>query len=203
MDLEEIEIEKTLKPVDLADDRPGPDEVFREFKVCWYNIRKGYGFVKALDGSGEDVFIHRKALYGFGLEYVEADDELYASVVENKRGKLIRHIQQIRRPNPPEKADRTDGPGEGEFIYVLKFFDALKGFGFASPETKDAKACDVFVHARNLRAAKIRYLEECQRLVIEPMPDGNGGLMAKRVKLLNKSRYADELYSDDVYEDEY
>ena len=35
---------------------------FERLIVCWYDMRKGYGFIRSLDDEHGDVFIHKRSL---------------------------------------------------------------------------------------------------------------------------------------------
>lgn len=66
---------------------------------------------------------------------------------------------------------------------TVKFFNAVKGFGFIEPDEGGGK--DVFVHATALEAAGIRALEEGDRVsfVLEDDRRGRGKQAAQLKKL--------------------
>ena len=56
-------------------------------------------------------------------------------------------------------------------IGIVKFFNAIKGFGFISPE---GGGKDVFVHASAVEMAGMRTLAEGQRVSFDVQPDARG-----------------------------
>lgn len=54
--------------------------------VKWFNIDKGYGFIRPNDGK-QDVFVHISALKAAGMSGLNENDKLEYELVE-KRGKL-------------------------------------------------------------------------------------------------------------------
>ena len=56
-------------------------------------------------------------------------------------------------------------------IGTVKFFNAMKGFGFIAP---DDGGKDVFVHATAVEAAGMRTLGEGQKLSFDIQPDARG-----------------------------
>jgi CspA family cold shock protein len=58
---------------------------------------------------------------------------------------------------------------------TVKFFNAIKGFGFITPEDGGR---DVFVHMTAVEAAGLRGLQEGQRVNFEVQPDAKGSKAA-------------------------
>lgn len=52
--------------------------------VKWFNITKGYGFIKR--GSGEDVFVHYKSINGDGFKKLSEGDNVKFEVVHTDKG---------------------------------------------------------------------------------------------------------------------
>jgi cold shock protein len=68
-------------------------------------------------------------------------------------------------------------------IGTVKFYDAVKGFGFIAP---DGPGPDVFVHARSLRMSEIDELQAGDRVEYRPVPD-NRGVQAYEPQLLSRA----------------
>lgn len=156
---------------------------FERLIVCWYDMRKGYGFTRSPDDEHGDVFIHKRSLEDFGLARLEPDDELMAIVSENSQGPLVQQIQSITRPHSrlsPKTATECD---LGEYLYIMKFYDPAKGYGFAESTDPNLADRDIFVHARCLNDAGMRLVEPGQRVVIKPKQTERGPV-ADTIRLL-------------------
>ncbi|TFH88750.1 cold shock domain-containing protein [Billgrantia azerbaijanica] len=53
-------------------------------EVKWFNVNKGYGFIKR--DSGEDVFVHFRAIRGRGHRTLAEGQKVRYHVVKNERG---------------------------------------------------------------------------------------------------------------------
>lgn len=53
-------------------------------KVKWFNAAKGYGFISR--PSGEDVFVHFKAIVGEGYKSLNEGDNVQFDVETGKKG---------------------------------------------------------------------------------------------------------------------
>lgn len=53
-------------------------------EVKWFNVNKGYGFITR--ASGEDVFVHFRAIRGKGHRTLAEGQKVRYHVVENERG---------------------------------------------------------------------------------------------------------------------
>ena len=63
-----------------------------EGTVKWYNLKKGYGFIKA--DSGEDCFVHFSALNGAMLR---ENDRVSFEVVDTERGKQAQKVKLLQK----------------------------------------------------------------------------------------------------------
>ena len=52
--------------------------------VKWFNSQKGYGFITR--DSGDDVFVHFKAIQGDGYKTLEEGDKVQFDVGESPKG---------------------------------------------------------------------------------------------------------------------
>lgn len=52
--------------------------------VKWFNAAKGFGFIKR--ASGEDVFVHFKAIVGDGYKTLEEGDTVEFEVQQGPKG---------------------------------------------------------------------------------------------------------------------
>ncbi|ASU85574.1 cold-shock protein [Nocardiopsis gilva YIM 90087] len=53
--------------------------------VKWFNADKGYGFI-AVDGGGDDVFVHYSAIVSSGYRSLEENQRVEFEVVQGDRG---------------------------------------------------------------------------------------------------------------------
>ena len=164
------------------------DERLEHLRVCWYDSKKGYGFsrVESKNEKDIDVFIHRHSLFEFGLERLEPDDELVATVTDNDQGLMIQEIRAVSRPINNCPPSTTTACGEEEHICQLKFFDHKRGYGFIEAIDREGNDTDIFVHISCLNKANIRTLDHGQRLVVKTRQTDRGPV-ADTIKLLTSN----------------
>jgi CspA family cold shock protein len=152
--------------------------------VKWYNRSKGFGFLTAVDGSG-DVFLPAAMLTRLGHDEVDEGATLVCDVVVGPKGRAVAGIIEIdattatprpmRRPGGfgergvrPERSPA--GPTQA-MSGIVKWFDAVRGFGFVSPEDGGR---DIFVNASALRRSGIEMLTTGQpvRMDVQEAPRG-------------------------------
>ncbi|MBO3086314.1 cold-shock protein [Cellulomonas fengjieae] len=135
--------------------------------VSWYEPAKGYGFVTPDDGSAE-IFLHSSAIVGGGV--VSEGQRVAFLVVDGEKGPQADHLLPLRADAArPTASDGADG--------TVTFYDADKGFGFATP---DAGGEDLFVHARNLTGG-LTELSEGDRITFDAA-DSDRGPQAHNVR---------------------
>ncbi len=165
--------------------------------VKWYDPEKGFGFISR-DEGGPDLFVHRSAL---GLETLGEGDQVEFEAGSGLKGPAATSVTVLERnANPVARRSSSSydsprssydsysggGGGGGSSVDVsnlpvvtgtVKRYDAIKGFGFISPDDGGA---DVFVHRS---AAGYGGLQEGDRVEFS-LGDGAKGPRAEQVKIL-------------------
>jgi CspA family cold shock protein len=172
-----------------------PPQVVGEGKgiVKFFNGQKGFGFIVRDDG-GEDVFVHISAVEQAGLTGLAEGQPLEFTLVD-RGGRISATDLKIEgEPMPvtdrgPPREDRGGPGGGGGFgggaggggpqrqltgekaSGTVKFFNAMKGFGFIS---RDDGQPDAFVHISAVERAGMVSLNEGDRLQFELEVDRRG-----------------------------
>ena len=142
-------------------------------KVKFFNIQKGFGFISRDDG-GEDVFVHISAVERAGLEGLAENQELQFNLVD-RGGKISASDLQVvgdviavesRAAAAPQR-ELTGDKATG----TVKFFNAMKGFGFI---TRDDGQPDAFVHICAVERSGLQGLNEGDRLEFDLEVDRRG-----------------------------
>ncbi|MEA3004731.1 MAG: cold shock protein [Sphingomonadales bacterium] len=159
--------------------------------VKFFNGQKGFGFIVRDDG-GEDVFVHISAVEQAGLTGLAEGQPLGFTLVD--RGgrisatdlKIEGEPLPVQDRGPPREprpggaggfADRGGGGGPQRQLTgekasgTVKFFNAMKGFGFIS---RDDGQPDAFVHISAVERAGMPTLNEGDRVEFELEVDRRG-----------------------------
>jgi CspA family cold shock protein len=141
--------------------------------VKWFNRTKGFGFVTAIDGSG-DVFLPASILALSGHDEVDEGATVVCDVVDGPKGRAVASIHEIdpstASPRSPRRAadenrpERMAGGPVEAMDGVVKWFDLVRGFGFISPHDGSR---DVFIHASALRRSGLDNLTTGQAVQME------------------------------------
>ncbi len=140
--------------------------------VKFFNTQKGFGFIQREDG-GEDVFVHISAVERAGLEGLAEGQQLEFNLVD-RGGKVSAADLQVvgdvievaAKPAAPQReltGERATG--------TVKFFNAMKGFGFI---TRDDGQPDAFVHISAVERSGLRELNEGDKLEFDLEVDRRG-----------------------------
>jgi CspA family cold shock protein len=172
-----------------------PPQVVGEGKgvVKFFNPQKGFGFIVRDDG-GEDVFVHISAVEQAGLTDLADGQPLEFTLVD--RGGRI-SATDLKIDGEPMEIVRTARPENGgagagdrgpqrqltgeKAQGTVKFFNAMKGFGFIS---RDDGQPDAFVHISAVERAGMVSLNEGDRLEFDIEVDRRGKFAAVNLQPL-------------------
>jgi CspA family cold shock protein len=142
-------------------------------KVKFFNSQKGFGFISRDDG-GEDVFVHISAVERAGLDGLAENQELLFNLVD-RGGKISASDLQVVGDVIPVEARAAAAPQRqltGEKASgTVKFFNAMKGFGFI---TRDDGQPDAFVHISAVERSGLHGLNEGDKLEFDLEVDRRG-----------------------------
>jgi cold shock protein len=63
-------------------------------KIKWFNGEKGYGFI-AVDGGGNDCFVHFSAIVGDGYRTLEEGDRVEFSITQGSKGPQASDVRVV------------------------------------------------------------------------------------------------------------
>ena len=152
--------------------------------VKWFDQSKGFGFVVAETG-GVDILLHANVLRNFGQSSVADGAKVEILVQDTSRGLQAVEVVSIKTPgwgNLPLLADFEDIDPVVMKAAVLeparvKWFDKIKGFGFATIFNRPE---DVFLHIEVLRQSGLSDLAPGEALAVKAI-DGKRGRMAVEI----------------------
>ena len=175
-----------------------PPQVVGEGKgiVKFFNAQKGFGFIVRDDG-GEDVFVHISAVEQAGLTDLADGQPLEFTLVDRGGRVSATDIKIDGEPMAVSRAPRDDHGGEGggdrggpqrqltgeKAQGTVKFFNAMKGFGFIS---RDDGQADAFVHISAVERAGMPTINEGDRLEFEIEVDRRGKYAAVNLSPLQE-----------------
>jgi len=141
-------------------------------KVKFFNTQKGFGFIQR-DEGGEDVFVHISQVERAGLEGLAEGQELQFNLVDRGGkvsaadlqvvGDVIAVAEKAASPQRELTGDKATG--------TVKFFNAMKGFGFI---TRDDGKEDAFVHISAVERSGLPGINEGDRFSFDLEVDRRG-----------------------------
>lgn len=161
-----------------------PSEVV-EGVVKWFDPAKGFGFV-VVTGLESDVLLHANALRNFGLSSVCDGAKIRLVMQRTARGLQTLEVLEVQPPETdtddrsvadPRLSAEVDRSIPLEPARV-KWFDKVKGFGFANVFGKPS---DVFIHMETLRRSGLAELQAGEAIAVRVI-DGERGRMAVSIE---------------------
>lgn len=152
--------------------------------VKWFDASKGFGFIVGGPDDG-DILLHANVLRNFGQGSVADGARITVKVQRTQRGSQAIEIIEILPPEGDDRAPIDDlGDRDAETIALLpleparvKWFDKVKGFGFANVFGRPE---DVFIHVEVLRRSGFADLGPGEAVGLRVI-DGKRGRMAAQV----------------------
>ena len=157
-------------------------------QIKWFDLAKGYGFIKPAVGCQGDILLHQTCVRQSGFKAAYEGAKVVCEAVQGPKGLQARRLlsldnstAQLGEALPPRGTRYTAEPRGPAFDATVKWFNRGKGYGFVSrgPDTPD-----VFVHMETLRRSGIRELRQGQRVRVRA-GDGPKGELAAEVTILD------------------
>ena len=157
-------------------------------QVKWFDLTKGYGFIKPMGGLQGDVLLHQTCVRQSGFKAAYEGAKVVCEAVQGPRGLQARRLISLDNSTaapPPAAAQRAARylaePKGLAFDATVKWFNRGKGYGFISrgPDTPD-----IFVHMETLRRYGIRELIQGQRVRVRA-GDGPKGELAAEITVVD------------------
>lgn len=156
-------------------------------RVKWFNVDKGYGFVRRED-AGEldpDIMLHAAVLRPVGRREVREGARIVVEVERGPRGLQVVRVLDVDEAGPvPVSTPRPRAPSDAASTVMqvtVKWFNRTKGYGFLQV---DDSGPDVFVHAETFRQGGL--IEPPPGLRLEArVAKGPKGLVAVDVRRLD------------------
>ena len=157
-------------------------------QVKWFDLSKGYGFIKPTGGLQGDVLLHQTCVRQSGFKAAYEGARVVCEAVQGPRGLQARRLISLDNSTAalpalsvPRNVRHLTEPKGPAFDATVKWFNRGKGYGFVSrgPDTPD-----IFVHMETLRRYGIRELTQGQRVRIRT-GDGPKGELAAEVTIVD------------------
>ena len=156
--------------------------------IKWFDLAKGYGFIKPAGGSQGDILLHQTCVRQSGFKAAYEGAKVVCEAVQGPKGLQAKRLLSLDNSTASPQAatlQRTSRyltePRGPAFEAIVKWFNRGKGYGFVS---RGPNTPDIFVHMETLRRCGIRELRQGQRVSVRA-GDGPKGELAAEITILD------------------
>jgi CspA family cold shock protein len=156
--------------------------------VKWFDITKGYGFIKPSSGSSGDILLHQTCVRQSGFKAAYEGATVVCEAIQGPKGLQARRLISLDNSTAAPQANSTERalryvtePKGTAFDATVKWFNRGKGYGFVS---RGPNSPDIFVHMETLRRYGIRELRQGQRVRVRA-GDGPKGELAAEITVVD------------------
>jgi CspA family cold shock protein len=156
-------------------------------QVKWFDLSKGYGFIKPSSGVEGDILLHQTCVRQSGFKAAYEGAKVVCEAVQGPKGLQARRVISLDnstaapQPNAEAQPRYTAEPRGPSFEATVKWFNRGKGYGFVS---RGPNTPDIFIHMETLRRFGIRELHQGQRVKVRA-GDGPKGELAAEIAVVD------------------